>query len=167
MNKIFERAKKDWPTSGLHGPSKEDIKSVWIERAAGAGLDDVIAAEVTGPLGLSTTRFHPTAGCAATATVSWRGGEIAGEVHDDNAWAMGGVAGHAGLFSTAADVARLGAAWLDALSGAERWVSRGMAAAATRRRPSGRGLSPSVCSASFRQVKNRTGRGPYWYARIR
>jgi CubicO group peptidase (beta-lactamase class C family) len=40
-----------------------------------------------------------------------------GAVNDDNAWAMGGVAGHAGLFSTAEEVAALGQAWLDALDG--------------------------------------------------
>jgi len=113
---------------------------VWIERAAGAGLDEVVAAEVTGPLGLSSARFHPTAACAATAKCPWRGRELVGEVHDDNARAMGGVAGHAGIFSTAADVARLGAAWLDALAGAGRWVSRRAAEVATLRRPSGRGL---------------------------
>jgi CubicO group peptidase (beta-lactamase class C family) len=134
---------------------------VWIERAAGAGLDDVIAAEVTGPLGLSSTRFHPTSGCAATATCPWRGGEIVGEVHDDNAWAMGGVAGHAGIFSTAADVALLGAAWLDALSGDERWVSRDMAAAATRRRPSGRGLGFDLALAEGSSAGARMGRDTF------
>ena len=39
---------------------------------------------------------------------------------DDNAWALGGAAGHAGLFSTAVDVARLGQAWLVALEGRGR-----------------------------------------------
>jgi CubicO group peptidase (beta-lactamase class C family) len=38
-----------------------------------------------------------------------------GSVNDDNAWALGGVAGHAGLFSTASEVARFGQAWLDAI----------------------------------------------------
>jgi CubicO group peptidase (beta-lactamase class C family) len=40
-----------------------------------------------------------------------------GAVNDDNAWAMGGAAGHAGVFSTARDVAAFGQAWLDALRG--------------------------------------------------
>lgn len=44
-----------------------------------------------------------------------------GEVDDDNAYALGGVAGHAGLFSTAADLSRLGALLLEELSGAERF----------------------------------------------
>lgn len=41
---------------------------------------------------------------APTAQCPWRGKLLWGEVHDDNAWAMGGVAGHAGLFSTAQDL---------------------------------------------------------------
>ena len=41
----------------------------------------------------------------------WRGRRVWGEVHDENAAAMGGVAGHAGLFGTAAAVARFGEAW--------------------------------------------------------
>ena len=43
---------------------------------------------------------------AATEQCPWREKVLWGEVHDGNAWAMGGVAGHAGLFSTAADVMR-------------------------------------------------------------
>ena len=41
---------------------------------------------------------------APTAECQWRGQILSGEVHDDNAWVMGGVAGHAGVFSTAEDV---------------------------------------------------------------
>jgi len=129
---------------------------VWVERAVGASLDEVIAAEVTAPLGLSSALFRPStadasrlsaAAFAATSTRSWRGGEIVGEVHDDNAWAAGGVAGHAGLFAAAEDVARLGAAWLDALGGEGSWLSRDTAAAAAHRRPSGRGLGFDFVSA--------------------
>jgi CubicO group peptidase (beta-lactamase class C family) len=42
--------------------------------------------------------------CAPTGVDEWRGRLLAGEVHDQNAWALGGVAGHAGLFGTAAAV---------------------------------------------------------------
>ncbi|MFQ5950082.1 MAG: serine hydrolase domain-containing protein, partial [Nitrospiria bacterium] len=54
---------------------------------------------------------------AATELSSWRGKVICGTVHDDNAYAMGGIAGHAGLFSTAREVYRLVRFWLDALKG--------------------------------------------------
>lgn len=49
-------------------------------------------------LGIRNEVIAPTAQCP------WRGRVLCGEVHDDNAWAMGGVAGHAGVFSTARDV---------------------------------------------------------------
>lgn len=54
---------------------------------------------------------------AATEAGTWRGKVIRGIVHDDNAYAMGGVAGHAGLFSTAEEVYRLVRLWLDSIEG--------------------------------------------------
>jgi CubicO group peptidase (beta-lactamase class C family) len=72
--------------------------------------------------------------------VAWRGGELRGVVHDDNAWALAGhgAAGHAGLFGTAAAVARFGAAVLDALAGRdESWLDRATAAFLCRPRPGG------------------------------
>lgn len=134
---------------------------VWLERAAAAPLEEVVAAEVTGPLGLLRTRFHPTESCAATASRPRPGRELVGEVHDDNARAMGGAAGHAGLFSTAADVARLGAAWLDALAGRGGWLSRKTAEAAVRRRASGRGLGFDLALAEGSSAGARMGRGTF------
>lgn len=54
---------------------------------------------------------------AATEASTWRGKLIRGVVHDDNAYAMGGVAGHAGLFSTAREVYRLVRLWIDSIAG--------------------------------------------------
>ncbi|MFN2521375.1 MAG: serine hydrolase domain-containing protein [Candidatus Limnocylindria bacterium] len=52
--------------------------------------------------------------CAATeADTEWRARRLRGEVHDENAFAMGGIAGHAGLFGTAADVAALARVFRD------------------------------------------------------
>jgi CubicO group peptidase (beta-lactamase class C family) len=57
---------------------------------------------------------------------------VQGEVHDENAYALGGVAGHAGLFGTARDAVTLGRAALDCLKGESGWfepeVMRGMIA---------------------------------------
>ncbi|GAA1926530.1 hypothetical protein GCM10009716_38310 [Streptomyces sodiiphilus] len=83
------------------------------EEAAGRGLAELVAGLVTGPLGLTGTGYCPPAASrpviAATEYQPWTGrGMVRGEVHDENAWYMGGVAGHAGLFSTARDVAVLG-----------------------------------------------------------
>jgi CubicO group peptidase (beta-lactamase class C family) len=54
-------------------------------------------------------------------------------VNDDNAWAMGGAAGHAGVFSTAIEVAALGQAWLDAVHGRPSVVPAGAAREFARR----------------------------------
>jgi CubicO group peptidase (beta-lactamase class C family) len=54
---------------------------------------------------------------AATERCPWRGRTLVGEVHDDNAFAMGGVSGHAGLFGDAGSVAKVAAAWLDSYQG--------------------------------------------------
>jgi len=98
-----------------------------VELLGHATLDKVCAERVFRPLGLRSTGFVDLAHLrvrkivpvsehiAPTERCPWRGRVLCGEVHDDNAWAMGGVAGHAGLFSSAADVhrlvARLRACW--------------------------------------------------------
>jgi CubicO group peptidase (beta-lactamase class C family) len=55
---------------------------------------------------------------APTEHVQWRGGMLRGQVHDENAWALAGygLAGHAGLFGTAAGVARLGCAVIESIA---------------------------------------------------
>jgi CubicO group peptidase (beta-lactamase class C family) len=90
-----------------------------MERLAQAPLAEIVRRRVTEPLGLAHTRYlpleepRPVSGVAPTEFCPWRGRRICGEVHDENAWRLGGVSGHAGLFSTAADVAALGQAFLD------------------------------------------------------
>jgi CubicO group peptidase (beta-lactamase class C family) len=79
-----------------------------IERITGQALDDFVRDRVFVPLGMRDTGFRPALPrerIAATERDSARGGLIWGEVHDPNAWAMGGVAGHAGLFGSARDLA--------------------------------------------------------------
>lgn len=63
--------------------------------------------------------FGPNARVAPTEQDAWRGRLLAGEVHDENAWALGGVAGHAGLFGTAAAVAQVAHWWLSEWMGGE------------------------------------------------
>lgn len=85
-----------------------------IERAAGMRLDDFVCTHVYAPLGMNATRFGPLgegAGVAATEDDGLRG-LLVGRVHDENADAMEGVSGHAGLFGTAADLTSYGQAWL-------------------------------------------------------
>ncbi|WP_299536035.1 serine hydrolase [uncultured Streptomyces sp.] len=87
-----------------------------LEKITGRTLDVLLREEITGPLGMEHTRYNPPASwlprIAATedARLPWSGldrGMVRGEVHDENAYALGGVAGHAGVFSTAWDLAVL------------------------------------------------------------
>jgi CubicO group peptidase (beta-lactamase class C family) len=85
---------------------------VLIERVTGKDLDEVVAERITEPLGMVDTGYNPPASkldrIAATEFQSSPGrGMIRGSVHDENAWSLGGVAGHAGVFSTAGDMAVL------------------------------------------------------------
>jgi serine-type D-Ala-D-Ala carboxypeptidase len=111
-----------------------------VERVCGERLDTAVGRLVTGPLDMAATRFGPVDPITAVAyghgddielamirdgepypvtldrTVSppWRDEWVRGEVSDGNAFhAMGGVSGHAGLFSTLDDVTRFGTALLD------------------------------------------------------
>lgn len=98
-----------------------------LEQVAGEPLEAFLARELFEPLGMGSTFFvdltqaasPPVAAerIAPTEDCPTRGRLLHGEVHDLNAWALGGVAGHAGLFATAADLHRLGAAWLASLHG--------------------------------------------------
>ena len=78
-----------------------------VRRAAGEPLDRFAAREIFTPLGLTQTLFRPPAALRRriAPTGEWHGHAVAGEVNDRNAARLGGVAGHAGLFATAVDVA--------------------------------------------------------------
>jgi CubicO group peptidase (beta-lactamase class C family) len=80
---------------------------------AGEALDQLARELVYEPLGMSGTGFRPRAVLAGRIASTELVGGVAktGVVHDENAEVMGGVAGHAGLFGTAADLARYAAAW--------------------------------------------------------
>jgi CubicO group peptidase (beta-lactamase class C family) len=79
-----------------------------VESVTGMGLDEYLDARVFGPIGMTATSFRPEASLRAqiapTELAPPRGYPLRGEVHDENAFALGGVAGHAGMFSTAADL---------------------------------------------------------------
>ncbi|GAA3996554.1 serine hydrolase domain-containing protein [Streptomyces plumbiresistens] len=81
-----------------------------LERITGRTLDVLVHDGITRPLGMTATCFGPCPGAAATEYQKrpWAKadrGMLRGVVHDENAWALGGVAGHAGLFSTGRDLA--------------------------------------------------------------
>jgi CubicO group peptidase (beta-lactamase class C family) len=98
-------------------PGTETVYSDWdmilmqfiIERITGMTLDRFVTDKVFAPLGMTSTMFTPDsvqffARIAPTEIDTARGGLVHGKVHDENAWAMGGVSGHAGLFSSARDL---------------------------------------------------------------
>ena len=79
-----------------------------IERIYGERIDSLVQQRIAGPLRLTSTRYLPPASwlprIAPTENDPWRGRELRGEVHDENASRLGGVSGHAGLFSDAVDL---------------------------------------------------------------
>jgi serine-type D-Ala-D-Ala carboxypeptidase len=98
-----------------------------LEVAGGASLDLLFQREVAQPLGLGATSFRPAAAERSRSAPTSRepGLVVRGEVHDLNAAYLAGVSGHAGLFASGLDVARVAQAWLGegSLHG-KSWVSR-------------------------------------------
>ncbi|PYF99164.1 CubicO group peptidase, beta-lactamase class C family [Georgenia satyanarayanai] len=81
-----------------------------VERVSGQGLDSYVAEHITGPLGMGDTMYNPPAEllpriAATEYQATPARGLVHGVVHDEAAWRLNGVAGHAGVFSTADDVA--------------------------------------------------------------
>ncbi|WP_260610996.1 serine hydrolase, partial [Streptomyces sp. WAC06614] len=104
-----------------------------LERITGHPLDALLHDEITAPLGMHRTRFNPPLSWRRTTAATevqrppWSGldrGLVWGEVHDENAYALGGVAGHAGIFGTAWDLAVLARALLDGGAYAGRRILR-------------------------------------------
>lgn len=107
-----------------------------IEAVVGCPLDVAFADRVADPLGLTATRYSPLpAGSEAAATEPGDDGRPwVDVVHDENARFLGGVAGQAGLFSTAADLARFARWWAGPADGP---VPAGLRRAAERCRTTG------------------------------
>ncbi len=92
-----------------------------VERVAGQLLADFCRAQIFGPLQADPLAFGISlmdgADVAPTEEDPWRGRLLQGEVHDENAAALGGIAGHAGLFGTAQAAGQVTKAWLDSYLG--------------------------------------------------
>ena len=105
------------------------LQNVLEVLTAGKPLDKQAQDHIFAPLKLASTGFIDLSKVkrrglepvhemiAPTARCPWRDKIIHGEVHDDNAWAMGGIAGHAGLFSTAEDVHRFAHEMIESYKG--------------------------------------------------
>jgi CubicO group peptidase (beta-lactamase class C family) len=110
-----------------------------IERVAGSSLDEFCQRRIYDVLGATPLGFRPVHSArAAHRTVTdsgfiaptendlWRGRVLRGEVHDENAYALGGVAGHAGLFGTAVAVSAVTGTWLRASRGSDDLLRTGL-----------------------------------------
>lgn len=105
-----------------------------VERRAGCPLDTYCRERVHAPMGARPLFFVRQDGAAVgepndrgqvapTEEDAWRGRMLRGEVHDENAYAMGGVAGHSGLFGTASAVLAVSGAWLASYLGRDALLS--------------------------------------------
>jgi CubicO group peptidase (beta-lactamase class C family) len=104
--------------------------------SGGQTLDKIALKNIFKPLNLKSTGFIDVSKVkrrgiapisemiAPTLECPWRGKLLCGEVHDDNAWAMGGIAGHAGLFSTAEDIHTIAYELMKCYSGQSDFVSQ-------------------------------------------
>ncbi len=141
------------------------------EQCAGAPLDVLFRTLVAGPLGMDATHFRPPATerplIAATeldGDQRLEPGLVWGEVHDGNAWALGGVAGHAGLFAPAADLVRYTSALLR--PDVHPVLSAATIAEMTRFQT---GVPPDVRALGWRLDASEWGdwpAGAYWHTRL-
>jgi CubicO group peptidase (beta-lactamase class C family) len=130
-NAIYRSALVHEPgTAAVYGDLDFIVLGELVEAVARQPLDRFAEERIFAPLGLEHTGYRPlpedgappdaeARAIAATENCPWRGRILWGEVHDPNAWVMGGVAGHAGLFAPADDVMRFAQGWLDAWHGRE------------------------------------------------
>ena len=130
-----------------------DMLGFVVEAASGQHLDEFLEERVFGPLGMTDTHFHPAdslrSRIAPTEVAPPRGYPLQGEVHDENAYALGGVAGHAGLFSTAADLAVFAQMMLDGGEyGGVRIIADSTIAEFTKRAAGTRALGWDTCGGS-------------------
>ena len=118
-----------------------------VERAARENLASYCRHRIFEPLHVTTCSYLTSVGdsgnkrmdlirIAPTEVDSWRGRLIHGEVHDENAYALGGIAGHAGLFGTAESVSRVSGEWLGGVQGLSRIFSSELISEFVRRQSS-------------------------------
>lgn len=110
---VFKQALKNPPGTAYEYSDLNMITlGALVERLSGQREDVFVKENITGPLGMKDTMYNPPASLknriAATEYQSTPNrGLVWGKVHDENAWSLDGVAGHAGVFSTAEDLAKL------------------------------------------------------------
>jgi CubicO group peptidase (beta-lactamase class C family) len=169
-----EDAKGEPPSPEGFAPLYSDLGYVLAGVALARGTGAVDAGEaierlVLAPMGLSseagTVRglaqrgvHGPSAPFAPTETVPWRGGEVKGAVHDENAWALTGLggSGHAGIFGRVDAVLRFGCEALDVVA-RHPWLVRARPGGTLRAGFDGKASPPELSSAGQRMGPNAFG----------
>ena len=140
----FARARYEKEILASHVPQNFEKEAVysdlgfmtlgWIlEKGTDLPLDALLQEWILRHSGLESLQYLPTSpDVVPTENCPWRGRVLRGEVHDDNCYVLGGVAGHAGLFGNTHDVLMMGRFWLDAYHGRPVPIS-GMTQATVRK----------------------------------
>lgn len=102
------------------------LAGLLVERVTDQPLARFAESAVFRPLGMLSTRYRPTLTdkTSVAPTGRFHGHPVGGVVNDRNAAVLGGVSGHAGVFSTGIDLARFAQAWLKAAAGHGNWLKR-------------------------------------------
>lgn len=146
LSEAARRAEERKPETDLYSDLGYMIAGEVVARAAGVSLDRALRRDLLDPLGIADSVFYAGAlppekrqafieNTAPTERCEWRGQIVRGEVHDENCAALGGVSGHAGLFGTAAGVARFAMEILDVLAGRSTFLPKAALEQAIAERP--------------------------------
>ncbi len=127
-----------------------------VESVSGQGLDEFASSEIFAPLGMTSTSFGPLDEAALERTAATEPGTPLGVVHDPRARAAGGVAGHAGVFSTAHDLGRFCALMSGALGEESPGLGEDVVALAT---------TPHFVPSPVRDVEKHQGSADHGTAR--
>jgi CubicO group peptidase (beta-lactamase class C family) len=150
---LHEPLERDPRTMSVYSDLGFVVLGEVLERLTGTRIDELARTRLFEPLGIGDARFFDVRSGAdplfaprivATGPCEWRRREVHGVVQDENAYAMGGIAAHAGLFATARDVPRLAAEWMEAWCGRGRVLDRRLVVHAWNPLASTGGAPPST-----------------------
>jgi CubicO group peptidase (beta-lactamase class C family) len=121
-----ERLARTPGDSAVYSDLNAMLLGLLVERVSGLPLDQFVAREVFRPMGLTQTMYRPPMSLRSRVVPAgmWHGRPVPGDLHDQNARFLGGVAGHAGVFSTGLDLATFAQVWLrqGRTAGGTAWV---------------------------------------------
>lgn len=150
---IAEPLERDPRSGSVYSDIGFIVLGAVLESISGRRINELAAERIFTPLEVEDAVFVDTgarprngfaARCATAGPCEWRGGPVHAVVQDEHAFAMGGIAAHAGLFATARGVHRLVGEWIDAWAGKGRVLDRRIVAHAWNRSAAAAGAAPST-----------------------